>query len=488
MGHFNQTERRIFHCQSGIQQCINILAVNAPRALFSANQISRGTPDLEATVTELPKTGNAGKPLTVESKSTSKPKISPQSYDDIKWELGLWFSGLESFLAVGSHSFVDKDRPKTVHDWSKEVRLTHSTLLLCSKLNFLLLKSADSGGGDKDADDYAVRPEELREISLILKDVILLNESLIAAEPLKFGVWKAWSNVLSEKLKSIPAFERLIANAEKSGESFLPEKLKDMMAKNPIAFGERVDLNHILPRFAKILKWLSVIGKMLQKDEPLKPALLIFSRVYEQTREMIDHINNRLARYPDESTSMFGALDGASYTASLELRKVYEQELTGIVAIRPSLSIYARVETAYSLLNDSFQQILTEFARLIEPKTQVHQLFPNFRTKLDQSLILREKLWNVLQGVRAAEKQVDDKQMRDLQNRLEDFLGESVHFLFYKDKESVERFVEEILVTSGNQDRVGILHRFATYLETLFGQINIRAVLVDHPFDPEKVG
>jgi hypothetical protein len=185
---------------------------------------------------------------------------------------------------------------------------------------------------------------------------------------------------------------------------------------------------------------------------------------------------------------MFGALDGASYTASLELRKVYEQELTGIVAIRPSLSIYARVETAYSLLNDSFQQILTEFARLIEPKTQVHQLFPNFRTKLDQSLILREKLWNVLQGVRAAEKQVDDKQMRDLQNRLEDFLGESVHFLFYKDKESVERFVEEILVTSGNQDRVGILHRFATYLETLFGQINIRAVLVDHPFDPEKVG
>jgi hypothetical protein len=350
-----------------------------------------------------------------------------------------------------------------------------------------LLKSAESGSGDTESDDYAVRPEELREISLILKDAILLNESLIAAEPLKFGVWKAWSNVLSEKLKSIPAFERLIAHAEKSGENFLPAKLTAMMATNDIAFAERVDLNHILPRFAKILKWLSVVGKMLKKDEPLKPALLIFSRIYEQTREMIDHINNRLARYPDETTNMFGALDGAAYTAALELRKVYEQELTGIVAIRPSLSIYARVETAYSLLNDSFQQILTDFARLIEPKTEVHQLFPNFRTKLEQSLILREKLWYVLKGVRAAEKTADDKQMRDLHDRLEEFLGEAVHFLFYKDKESVERFVEEIFVTNDKQDLVGILHRFATYLETLFGQINIRAVLVDHPFDPDKV-
>ncbi|MGH9818687.1 MAG: hypothetical protein ACRD43_00855 [Pyrinomonadaceae bacterium] len=408
------------------------------------------------------------------------------NYEELKFELGLWFSGLESFLAVGIHSFADKDHPKTVHNWSKEVRLTHSTLLLCSKLNFLLLKRAE-GGEQVDNDEYAVRTEELREISLALKDAILLNESLIAAEPLKFGVWKAWSNVLAEKLKLIPAFDRLIAGAEKSAESYLPDRLKDLMDREDIPFTDRVDLNHVLPRFAKILRWLSVVGKMLKRDEPLKPALLIFSRIYEQTREMIDHINNRLQRFTDEDTSLFNSLDGASYTASLELRKVYEQELSGIVAIRPSLSIYARVETAYSLLNDSFQQILTDFARLIEPKIEVHDLFPNFRTKLEQSVILRQELWRVLQSVRVAEKAPEQGQMRDLQKQMEDFLSEAVHFLFYKDKESVERFVEEIFVTVDKQDRIGILHRFATYLETLFGQVNIRGVLVDHPFDPEKI-
>ena len=423
--------------------------------------------------------------MTAETKKTAAgtPALN---YEDLKFELGLWFSGLESFLATGIHSFADKDRPKLVHDWSKEVRLTHSTLLLCAKLNFLLLKSAE-GGANAEVDEYSVRPEELRQVSLALKDVILLNESLMAAEPLKFGVWKAWAKVLSEKLKSIPAFEKLIANAEKSGEAFLPQRLKDLMATASIPFPERVDLNHVLPRFAKILKWLSVVGKMLQKDEPLKPALLIFSRIYEQTREMIDHINNRLARFPDEDSKLFSSLDGASYTASLELRKVYEQELTGIVAIRPSLSIYARTETAYSLLNDSFQQILTDFARLIDQKVEVHDLFPNFRTKLEQSIILRVELWRVLRSVRAAEKLADDKKMHELRKQMEEFMGEAVHFLFYKDKESVERFVEEIFVTVDKQDLTGILHRFATYLETLFGQVNIRAVLVDHPFDPEKV-
>jgi hypothetical protein len=55
--------------------------------------------------------------------------------------------------------------------------------------------------------------------------------------------------------------------------------------------------------------------------------------------------------------------------------------------------------------------------------------------------------------------------------------------LFYKDRESVERFVEEILRTHDRKDLVPILHRFGAYLETLFGHVNNRTVLRDHPFE-----
>jgi hypothetical protein len=320
----------------------------------------------------------------------------------------------------------------------------------------------------------------------VLKDVILLSETLVRAEPLKFGVWKAWSNVLSDKLRSVNAFSKLIGNAEAVGGNYLPERLQELINGQHLKFADQSDLQQILPQFGRTLKWLSIIGRMLENDEPLKPALLIFSRIHEQTREMIGHINNRLARFPDEDAELFGSLDGASYTASLELKKVYNQELTGIVGVRPSLSIYSRIETAYSLLNDSFQHIVTGFARLVDPSVEAAQLFPQLKVKLDRSVRLREELWGVLQAVRSAEQKPDKQAMSGLQKVLDSFLGDSVNFLFSKDKESVERFVEEIVVTSDEKDLSGILHRFATYLETLFGQVNMRTVLGEMPFEPGK--
>ena len=63
---------------------------------------------------------------------------------------------------------------------------------------------------------------------------------------------------------------------------------------------------------------------------------------------------------------------------------------------------------------------------------------------------------------------------------------DTISFLFYKDRETVERFIEEVLVTRNKKDLVPILHRFGAYIETLFGQVNMRVVLASHPFDYEK--
>ena len=47
--------------------------------------------------------------------------------------------------------------------------------------------------------------------------------------------------------------------------------------------------------------------------------------------------------------------------------------------MRPSPSIYARMETAHSLLSEGFQQILAGFARMVDSKMDVFHLFPNFQ-------------------------------------------------------------------------------------------------------------
>lgn len=391
-------------------------------------------------------------------------------------ELGIWCSGLESFLAAGHYSFADTGSQP---DAAKEFRLIHSALLRCAGLTSKLL----SHQSQREQPD-AVMSRELSDLSIAFRDSILIGNSMIGSGSLGAAEWKAWSNSLGDRLTRLPVFRKLITSAEASGEQSLPDNLKKII-NAAAADPQHAELALILPRFGKILKWLSVIGKMLAADEPLKPALLIFSSVNEQVRELIGYIDNRLERFPDQEAELFSSLDAASYTASIELKKVYTQELAGLAHLRPSPTIYAKMETAYSLLNEGFQQMLAGFARLIDPKIDNVDLFPTFKVKFEQSLVLRKDLWELSRLVQAAESDPSAKKLETLKETIRAFMKENVRFLFYKDTETIERFVEEILITKQNKDLVPILHRFGAYLDTLFGQVKLRAVLAKHPFEPE---
>ena len=405
----------------------------------------------------------------------TKDKLSVVDDTDVITELGIWCAGLESFLTAGHYSFADVNGPQV--DSTKEFRLVHSALLRCAGLNGKLL-SLRSHREQPDS----VTGRELSDLAVAFRDSILIGECMIRSGSLGSAEWKAWSNSLNDRLVHLPVYRKLIRSAEVSGEQSLPEYLRKII-ETGAAGVEQAELALILPRFGRILKWLSVVGQMLAADEPLKPALLIFSSVNEQVRELIGYINNRLERFPNEEAELFLTLDAASYTASIELRKVYTQELAGLASVRPSPTIYARMETSYSLLNEGFQQMLAGFARLVDPTIKNVDLFPTFKIKFEQSVALRKELWSIAHLVQAAEADPAPQKVDALQKALREFMKETVRFLFYKDTETVERFVEEILVTKQNKDLVPILHRFGAYLETLFAQVNLRAVLEKHPFD-----
>ena len=416
-----------------------------------------------------------------EQQSAARPRVAvdPPVVNDTETatELGIWLSGLESFLAAGHYSFAVADGAKILPDAAKEFRLTQAALLRCARLNSRLLSLQDQNKPTGPATG-----RELSDLATAFRDSILIGDAMMRSDSLGTSEWKAWCNALSDRLVHLSAFQKLIRSAELDGEQFLPEQLKQLVNGNPTD-QDHAELALVLPRFAKVLKWLSVVGKMLEADEPLKPALLIFSSVNEQIQELITSINNRLERFPNEEAEMFASLDAASYTASIELKKVYTQELAGLARLRPAPSIYARMETAHSLLNEGFQQMLTGFARLIDPKVDSLTLFPNFKAKLDQSVVLRNELSTLATLVQAAEKDPSKQKVATMQKEMREFMKQDVRFLFYKDTETVERFIEEILITKQNKDLVPILHRFGAYLDTLFGQVNLRAVLANQPFE-----
>jgi hypothetical protein len=439
--------------------------------------------------------------------TTARDELAPASASsgrDAVFELGLWLSGLESFLQVRNQSLGEGSQEKAAaRDWTKEFYLTNSTLLLCSKFSMELcqsLKKKESSDAEEtevnfleDLSSSTEIPgfsfEEIFDLSIALKDAILINEALLRSTPLKFAEWSAWSNVLGEKLKQTGAARKLIDNAEREGAGFLPQALLDLLKSKPVELAAESDLRVILPLFARVLKWLDVIEKMLERDEPLKPALLLFARINEQAQKMMSYINSRLRRFASEEDALFIMLDCAVYAASIEIRKVYNFELVGLTEIRQTPSIRAKIETAHGLLKDCFQQIIVNFAQLIEPNIEPTRLYPNFKTKLEQSLALRRDLWSIQQAVQKAEKGDKGYPLAEVYRKLTEFQKGSMLFLFYKDLETVERFVEEVLRTQSKNDVVPILHRFGAYLETLLGQVSMRTVLANHPFDyPREEG
>ena len=396
---------------------------------------------------------------------------------DPEVELGIWLSAIESFVGTAAHPFVDKMNLRG-HDWSGDVALTTSGLLLCAGLVSQLASAALLG-----RPSLSLSIDEIDSLTDVVGDALHVGETLSRARPVSFNEWRAWCRLVTNSFNSAPAFEKVVRTAVKAGDASIPPQLVELINRDDLPFGDRFDLGMVVPGFARILLWLKVVESMLAADAPLKSSLLIFARVYEDTHDLVGHINRRLQRFADEDAELFRALDSASYIASIELRKVFDQELAGLVAVRSAITVFARTETAFASLRDNIQQILAGIARLIDPQVKPSDLFPMIGQKLESSLRLRSELASMTKLVRAAEADIDSNRISDAS--LYAFLSGPAPSLFYKDRESVERFIEEILRTSDRKDLVPILHRFGAYLETLFSHVNNRTVLRDHPFEDE---
>lgn len=430
-------------------------------------------------------------PAELNFEPTVESSLAPESLlPETVFELGAWLTGLESFARIQNHLLAEDNRAKAaMHNWLVEFRLTHSTLLHCSKLTNQLIQARQSRA-DLNLNENApvksvfeISPEDLYSLANTLKDLILRSEALLRAPLLRLAEWKAWSDSLSADLKKNGTFQEIIRISEKGTEDFLPETLRISLEKSDLEAAAKSDLKIVFTHIAGILKLLNVIGKMISRDLPLKPALLLYARIYEKINELISFINRRLHHFPDETSELFGILDGVAYVASIELRKVYQQELVGLTGMRPVPLVRARIEASHGLLNDSFQQTLYGFARFLNPSIELFELFPGFKTRYEETLVLRRTLHQLMHAVRQAEQNPDNYPMDSLNQSLIEFTETTINYLMYKDWDTFERFVEEVVRTRNKQDLVPILHRFSAYLETLFGQVNMRAVVADHPFE-----
>jgi hypothetical protein len=409
----------------------------------------------------------------------------------------MWLCALDSFFNTRNHPLTEMERAGILtRDFTNETRIAQGALLRCLQL-IAGLTSQDThalGGGVKDSglggvasflteggSSSVCTDEALDELAEVISDASALCNALLVSRMVSFHAWGSLGKVLKRELERSAAAKELAGYADSDGLDGLPAALLSVVERiEPEALA--ADMLHIFSKLIRLLEVLRFIETCLRRDQPLKQMLSIFTFIRQETRSLLDYIDTRILRIEGLDGNIFDALDGTAYAIGMELRKTYEHELVGLNALRQAPHLYAKVENAHGLLRDSFQQSIVALAQIFAPTLDGTLLFYAFQTKLDQSIALRRDIWTLLQHVRHAEREREQRSLTPLVERLLAFREGSLRFLMYKDWESYERFVEEIGAARGATELAPVLHRFGAYLETLFSQINMRAVLAEYPF------
>lgn len=393
---------------------------------------------------------------------------------DLYFELGQWLAGLESFCTLGRSMFLGtRESLPADRKYLAEFSVCRAILLRCAELSRALR-------ADKTTDPEFTR-SRLREVERFIPDALVLNSAIARSAESGGQEWAAWCHVLTDRLVRLQIVKDFGREFVQSGEYALPMAVQRLLETGKFSAEDQKDLKRFLPRLGGVLKSLAIVRRMLNADLPIRPSIAIFAYLVEATNELVNDVNRRLSVHPDESSEMFGMLDAASYMLSIETKKIVTQELVPVLEVRSAITAYAHVESAYSVLNDNIRQLLAGFAQMHDPKVETDDLFPDFQHKLDQSIELRARLWMILQKVRSAEGATELSSMDELRVELRAFLDASANFLFYKDRETFERFCNEIELTNSIEDAGPIVHRFSAYVETLFSLVQMRAVLANHP-------
>jgi hypothetical protein len=438
----------------------------------------------------------------VSSLSQMTATIKASQGSEPNYELGMWLCSLSCFFKAQNHPLSENEHAEVLtRDWSAEMRVARLALLRCSQLTLQLMDSIIAGeallessedsnalvyaaSGESSGEEYsgeAIRP--LDELTELLSSACTLSETTLNAPRVSFETWAGLGKMLTLKLEGLSEAQTRIKAAGHQANSNLQPALLSLTNHGIKPDALAADIRRIFSRLSSLLSYLRFIETILRRDQPLKQTLPLFTLVHEGARSLVEFIETRALRTENLDEAVFDGLDGTNYAISMELRKVFSHELVGLSTLRHAPAIYAKVENAHGLLRDCFQQSTVSLVQLFDPMLDGVHLFNAFQTKLEQSLALRRDLWMLLQMVRRAEKERDQRPIASLLDKLAVFREGSLRYLMYKDWEACERFMEEVGAARGAVELTPVLHRFGTYLETLHGQVNMRAVLADHPFE-----
>jgi len=422
---------------------------------------------------------------------------------DYLFEMEMWLKGTERFFTLDCLPLSAFERSHaSLKNYVEEVGavrsgVAHLAMLTTHLLgegkedlaSFLLYLDGQMGGKAPGAPRRVAGAES--ELALVIEkldDFAKVLDELSRAPFLPLQTYLSLGRIVIGTLKSDPNLGVLFRENLKP---VLDRASKQSLSRVLGSVGEPAQKGALAVIFVELFKGLrytELIRETIASPATAKRSLLVFSLIKAQADSLCDFIKRRLLpRFTDESHITEG-LERLVFSIEMEVRKVVELELVDVVLMKDPKLIFARLEDAGGILRDLFQHSVIQLAETFSSEVDGRTLFGDYRTRLEQSLKLREDLWALVQATSTFGTEADKKTLKALVGELDSFRRGSMRYLMFKDWSLFERFHAGFSRERPPKAFVAAAHQFEVFLRTLIREIGKRSVLAGHPFkSPQRV-
>ena len=228
----------------------------------------------------------------------------------------------------------------------------------------------------------------------------------------------------------------------------------------------------------RLLECLGLSESHLRQADAASETFALFQIIHDEARALVKFISNEALRCEAMTEEVAETLDGITFAINHDLHRVFEnQERDGDAT--PQL-VVGQLFRAHDLLTNCLQQSTISLAITFDRKLDGTKLFDDSDVRYRQSIQLCEDISILLKLVEACGGRREGSAFANLTARVEVFRNESLEFLMYSDWPQFESFCEKIsLPEMSSLELESVLHQFRCYLETLLGQVRMRAVLAN---------
>lgn len=420
---------------------------------------------------------------------------------DYLFEMEMWLKGIERFFVLDCLPLSSFERSHaSLKNYVEEVAvvktgLAHLALLTTHLLgegkedlaSFLLyLDSQVTRPGSPSVQRRSGAETELALVIEKLDDFARIHDELSRSPFLNLQIYLSLGRIVVGTLKQDPNLGVLFRENLKP---VLDRASKQSLSRVLSSLSEPSSKGALAALFVELfrgLRYTEIIRDAIASPAAAKRALLVFSLIKGESDRLSQFIRKRLLPRFGEESPIGEGLERLVFSIEMEVRKVMELELVDVVLMKDPKLIFARMEDASGILKDLFQQSIIGLAETFSVEVDGRVLFPDYRTKLEQSLKLREDLWSLVQVVALFQKAPDKKTLLALVGELDSFRRGAMRYLMFKDWSLFERFHAGFSRERSPKAFLPAAHQFEVFLRTLIREIGKRAVLANHPFKAPK--